>query len=66
MSRDSFGQLMTPALAQRLHAVAEIDLQAVISDFTGPETAAIAGEAEVLLTGWGAPRVSAADLDRIA
>lgn len=62
MSRDSFGQLMTPALAERLRAVAEVDLQAVIVDFTGPETAATVGEAEILLTGWGAPRIDAAAL----
>jgi phosphoglycerate dehydrogenase-like enzyme len=53
---------MTPALADRLRAVADADLQAVVEDFAAPAASAAVRDAEVLLTGWGAPRVDATAL----
>ena len=65
MSRDTRDQLFTPELARRLRAAAEVDLDTVIGDFADPGArgaAAMAG-AEILLTGWGAPRVDDRALD---
>lgn len=63
MSRARCAELITPALADRLRASATVDLDAVIEDFGEPGAKATLGEAEILLTGWGAPRVDAAALD---
>ncbi|HEY2507037.1 MAG TPA: hydroxyacid dehydrogenase [Streptosporangiaceae bacterium] len=63
MSRTTWAELMTPALVARLRAVASVDLDIVIDDFSGPGAAAAVQGCEVLLTGWGAPRVDVAALD---
>jgi phosphoglycerate dehydrogenase-like enzyme len=63
MSRTTYAQLLTPALAARLRAAATVDLDTVIEDFDQPGAAAAVKDCEVLLTGWGAPRVDAAALD---
>jgi phosphoglycerate dehydrogenase-like enzyme len=60
MSGDTRAQLMTPELAVRLAAVADVDTGVVIGDFAGP---AAVPDAEILLTGWGAPRVDGRALD---
>jgi phosphoglycerate dehydrogenase-like enzyme len=42
---------------RRLRAVLDIDPGLVARDFTGERTAAALAEAEVIITGWGAPRL---------
>jgi phosphoglycerate dehydrogenase-like enzyme len=63
MSQDTYAQLMIPALADRLHATADVDLGTVVDDFTAPGAPEVVRDAEILLTGWGAPRIDAAALD---
>lgn len=58
MSRRTYGRLFTPALASRLRAVADVDLDRPIDVFDSS-----AADAEILLTGWGAPRVDGRALD---
>jgi phosphoglycerate dehydrogenase-like enzyme len=60
MSAATRDQLMTPELAARLRAVADADPATAVGDFTDP--AAVEG-AEILLTGWGAPRIDRAALE---
>ena len=60
MSTGTRDQLMTPELAARLRAVADVDPGTAVGDFTDP--AAVEG-AEILLTGWGAPRIDRAALE---
>ncbi len=57
--RDS---LFSPRLTQRLHQLADVD-DAVVSDFT--DTPVDLGAVDVLLTGWGCPRIDAAALARM-
>jgi phosphoglycerate dehydrogenase-like enzyme len=63
MSRQTRDQLMTAALAARLSAVADTDLDTVIGDFGQPGAQVAVRDAEILLTGWGAPRIDARALD---
>jgi phosphoglycerate dehydrogenase-like enzyme len=65
MSAHTRDRLFTPRLADRLRSVADVDLDVRIEDFAQLEArAATALEgAEILLTGWGAPRVDARALD---
>lgn len=65
MSPATWGQLMTPELISRLRAVAQADLDQMIEDFGEPEAQQALQTAEILLTGWGAPQVNAAALDRM-
>jgi phosphoglycerate dehydrogenase-like enzyme len=62
MSHQTRDQLMTTALAARLSAAADTDQDTVISDFGQPGIQAAVRDAEILLTGWGAPRIDAAAL----
>jgi phosphoglycerate dehydrogenase-like enzyme len=63
MSRETWAQLMTPEIASRLRACAEADLDTVIEDFSSPEAQQPLRSAEILLTGWGVPKIDAAALD---
>jgi phosphoglycerate dehydrogenase-like enzyme len=63
MSEDTYDSLMTPELAARLRDVADVDEGRPIQNFTDPGVADVVRDAEILLTGWGAPRVDAAALD---
>jgi phosphoglycerate dehydrogenase-like enzyme len=54
--------LLTPDLRDRLHAVAEVDLDDLVSDFTDPARVGMLARVEVLLTGWGVPRIDTAAL----
>jgi phosphoglycerate dehydrogenase-like enzyme len=65
MSGHTQDRLFTPRLADRLRAVADVDLDVRVEDFAQPEAraATILEGAEILLTGWGAPRVAARALD---
>ncbi|MET7699541.1 hydroxyacid dehydrogenase [Streptomyces sp. NPDC005485] len=49
--------LFPPPLMARLQKVAAIDPGLVVRDFAAPEAAAALAEAEVLITGWGCPRL---------
>ncbi|MGQ4384913.1 hydroxyacid dehydrogenase [Streptomyces sp. SAS_270] len=49
--------LFPPPLMARLQKAAEIDPGLVVRDFAAPEAAAALAEAEVLITGWGCPRL---------
>jgi phosphoglycerate dehydrogenase-like enzyme len=62
MSRATRAELMTPALAGRLRAAARVDLDTLIEDFGQPGAQAVLSDADILLTGWGAPQVDAAAL----
>jgi phosphoglycerate dehydrogenase-like enzyme len=63
MSQATYAGLMTPALATRLRAAADVDLDTVIEDFGRPAAQHAARDAEILLTGWGAPAIDSAALD---
>ncbi|MEW2118106.1 hydroxyacid dehydrogenase [Streptomyces sp. NPDC005474] len=52
-------ELFPPVLMERLLELARIDPTLVVQDFTAPGAAAALAEAEVLITGWGCPRVDA-------
>ncbi|MDR3033359.1 MAG: hydroxyacid dehydrogenase, partial [Kitasatospora sp.] len=52
-------RLLTTGTTERLAAVADVDTSELITDFRAQRTA----RAEVLLTGWGAPRVDVAALE---
>lgn len=63
MSQATWAELTTPALAERLHAAASVDLESVIQDFGQPGALTTLSAAEILLTGWGAPQIDTAALD---
>ncbi|WP_210584440.1 hydroxyacid dehydrogenase [Streptomyces sp. GESEQ-35] len=51
--------LFPPPLMERLRKAADIDTALVVRDFAEPATADILATAEVLVTGWGCPRLDA-------
>ncbi len=51
--------LFPPPLMERLQQVAEIDTALVLRDFTEPAATSALARAEVLITGWGCPRLDA-------
>jgi phosphoglycerate dehydrogenase-like enzyme len=63
MNEGSYRSLMTPDLAARLRAVADVDLDTRIEDFGAPGAAEAVRDAAILLTSWGAPRIDAEALD---
>lgn len=54
--------LFPPAIMERLRRSAEIDTSFVVRDFADPAAAQAMAEVEVLITGWGCPRLDAAAL----
>ena len=50
-------ELFPPRLMARLTALARIDPVLVVQDFAEPAVAGPLAEAEVLITGWGCPRI---------
>lgn len=54
--------LFPPPLMERLRRTAGIDPALVVRDFSAPSAAAALAEAEVLITGWGCPRLDASAL----
>ncbi|MBY0274963.1 hydroxyacid dehydrogenase [Candidatus Binatia bacterium] len=56
--------LFAEDLRARLASVAEVLDDEPITDFASPRARALLPRAEILLTGWGAPRIDAAVLDR--
>jgi len=63
MSHQTRDRLMTAALAARLNAAASTDPDTVAGDFGQPGVQAAVRDVEILLTGWGAPRIDARALD---
>jgi phosphoglycerate dehydrogenase-like enzyme len=61
MSPGTRDRLLTTGTTERLSAVADVDTSKLITDFRAQRPA----EAEVLLTGWGAPRVDRAALEKM-
>lgn len=51
--------LFPPPLMARLTQAADLDPALVVQDFTDPKAADALAEAEVLITGWGCPRLDA-------
>ncbi|MEU6423643.1 hydroxyacid dehydrogenase [Streptomyces spiralis] len=56
--------LLPPKVRARLEEVAELLSAEVLDDFTTPRAAEVLARTEVLLTGWGCPRIGAAVLER--
>ncbi|MBO1329736.1 hydroxyacid dehydrogenase [Streptomyces sp. VRA16 Mangrove soil] len=52
-----------PAVRARLEEAADIQPPHVVTEFTSPVARAALAECEVLLTGWGCPRIDVATLD---
>ncbi|MET7690435.1 hydroxyacid dehydrogenase [Streptomyces sp. NPDC005483] len=50
-------ELFPPRLMARLRELARIDPALVVQDFTDPALAPVLAEADVLITGWGAPHI---------
>ncbi|MFE1879174.1 hydroxyacid dehydrogenase [Streptomyces diastatochromogenes] len=57
-------ELFPPRLMRRLQSSADVDAALVVRDFGDPAIAGALAEAELLLTGWGCPRIDAAVLHR--
>lgn len=55
--------LFPAPLMERLRRLVRIDPALVVRDFTDPGAARALAEAEVLITGWGCPRIDAEVLD---
>ncbi|MFD3947134.1 hydroxyacid dehydrogenase [Streptomyces sp. NPDC058579] len=53
-----------PAVRARLEEIANIQPPYLLQEFTSPRAVAALAECEVLLTGWGCPRIDATVLDR--
>lgn len=65
MSADSASRLLDARTADALHAVADVDLDLVVSDWAQaavPSVAAALARADVLLTCWGCPPITATQL----
>ncbi|MGA4992488.1 hydroxyacid dehydrogenase [Nonomuraea bangladeshensis] len=58
----AFGDVFPADLLTRLRQLADIDPATTFTSFEGPEAAAALAEANILLTGWGGPRVDEAVL----
>jgi phosphoglycerate dehydrogenase-like enzyme len=61
MSSDTWWDLRTPALEARLRAVADVDPHAIVADLRA--NPALLRDADVLLTGWGVPRIAGPELE---
>lgn len=64
MARQTAFRIVDDEVRARLAAVADVVPDVVADDFACPQAAAALGEAEVLLTGWGCPRLDQTVLDR--
>ncbi|MBL1084076.1 hydroxyacid dehydrogenase [Streptomyces actinomycinicus] len=63
MTAQNVPHLFPPDLLARLRACLDIDPALVVQDFTGPRVRAALARTEVLVTGWGCPRLDPAVLD---
>ena len=60
MRADLPRRLFGAAELERIHAVADLDEEVTISDFQQADPCLLAA-VDVLITGWGCPRIGAAD-----
>ena len=63
MTPENLSTLFPQRLVDGLHELVDIDSALVVTDFARPEFADVLGRAEVLITGWGAPRLDQQALD---
>lgn len=57
MTPENLSTLFPPRLVDGLHELVDIDSSLVVRDFAQPEVADVLGRAEILITGWGAPKL---------
>lgn len=65
MSTDVRQMIFDQDATARLAGIADVDTDLVVEDFADPAHAVTLAEAEVLLTGWGCPPLTADVLDRM-
>ncbi|MFJ8629490.1 hydroxyacid dehydrogenase [Streptomyces sp. NPDC093568] len=65
MSRRNVPQVFPPEVLARLRESVDIDPAFVAEDFTDPGLADALARTEILVTGWGCPRLDAAALDAV-
>lgn len=63
MTAENIPQVFPPEVLTRLRDAVEIDPSTVAEDFSDPGVREALAEAEILVTGWGCPRIDAAVLD---
>ncbi|MDX3628878.1 hydroxyacid dehydrogenase [Streptomyces europaeiscabiei] len=63
MTAENVPQVFPPEVLSRLRETVEIDPALVAGNFTDPQIREVLAEAEVLVTGWGCPRIDEAVLD---
>ncbi|MEV5438758.1 hydroxyacid dehydrogenase [Streptomyces sp. NPDC052682] len=63
MTAENVPQVFPPEVMARLRAAVDIDPALVAEDFTGPRVREALARAEILITGWGCPRLDTAVLD---
>jgi len=63
MSPENVPLVFPPEVLARLRALVDIDPAIVAEDFTDPRIAEVLARTEILVTGWGCPRLDAAVLD---
>ncbi|MFC8514463.1 hydroxyacid dehydrogenase [Streptomyces sp. NPDC057257] len=63
LTAENLPQVFPPEVLARLRESVDIDPVLVAEDFTTPEAREILARTEILVTGWGCPRLDAAALD---
>lgn len=63
MTAENVPQVFPPEVLSRLRETVKIDPALVAGNFTDPQVREVLAEAEVLVTGWGCPRIDEAVLD---
>ncbi|WP_338895418.1 hydroxyacid dehydrogenase [Streptomyces sp. TG1A-60] len=63
MTAENVPRIFPPEVLSRLRETLEIDPGLIAEDFTDPGVRAVLAEAEVLVTGWGCPRLDETVLD---
>jgi phosphoglycerate dehydrogenase-like enzyme len=63
MHTDLVSRLIPPATMDRFGRLADIDPTLIATDFAAPDVAAVLGEVEVIVSGWGSPKIDTAVLD---
>nr|WP_168512373.1 hydroxyacid dehydrogenase [Streptomyces sp. S1D4-11]QIY98995.1 hydroxyacid dehydrogenase [Streptomyces sp. S1D4-11] len=63
MSAENVSQVFPPEVMARLREAVDIDPALVAEDFSEPRVREALGGTEILITGWGCPRLDAATLD---
>ncbi|MFI6335297.1 hydroxyacid dehydrogenase [Streptomyces sp. NPDC050535] len=63
MSAETLPSVYPSAVLDRIRACVDVDPDLIAEDFRDPRVRRVLAEAEILLTGWGCPRIDAAVLD---